>query len=63
MPPPQPTHQRSPQPLQLVQQRDRDGARSGPPATQEDLAEMARLKDLPAYAAGLGDGDYSVGPQ
>jgi enterochelin esterase-like enzyme len=36
---------------------------SGPPATQEDLAEMAKLKDLPAYAAGLGDGDYSVGPQ
>jgi enterochelin esterase-like enzyme len=41
------------------------GARgpSGPPATPADIAEMARLNDLPPYAGGLGDGDYSVGPQ
>ena len=35
----------------------------GPPATPADIAEMATLKDLPAYAGGLGDGNYSVGPQ
>jgi iron(III)-enterobactin esterase len=39
------------------------GARvPGPPASAADLAEMAKLKDLPAYANGLDDGDYSVGP-
>jgi len=36
--------------------------RGGPPATAEEIAEMAKLDELPAYAAGLGDGDYSVGP-
>jgi iron(III)-enterobactin esterase len=36
--------------------------RMGPPATPADVAEMATLMDLPAYASGLGDGDYSVGP-
>jgi enterochelin esterase-like enzyme len=34
----------------------------GPPATPEDLAVIAKLKDLPAYAAGLPDGNYSTGP-
>jgi enterochelin esterase-like enzyme len=38
------------------------GRRGGQPATAEEIAEMARLNDLPAYGAGLGDGDYSVGP-
>ena len=34
----------------------------GPPATPEDLAMIAKLKDLPTYQSGLGDGDYSIGP-
>jgi len=34
----------------------------GPPATDADKAEMATLMDRPPYASGLGDGDYSVGP-
>ena len=34
----------------------------GPPATPEDLAMIAKLNDLPLYASGLGDGDYSIGP-
>jgi enterochelin esterase-like enzyme len=41
------------------------GARGGPggaPASAADIAEMAKLDLLPAYAAGVGDGDYSVGP-
>lgn len=32
------------------------------PATPEDTAEMAKLPALPAYRAGAGDGDYSIGP-
>src|SRR5471032_740762 len=36
---------------------------SGPPATDADKAEMAKLMDLPDYATGLGDGDYSTGPK
>lgn len=32
------------------------------PATPSDLAEMAKLKDLPPYAPGAGDGDYFIGP-
>jgi iron(III)-enterobactin esterase len=32
------------------------------PATEADIAEMARLSDLPPYASGLGDGNYSTGP-
>jgi iron(III)-enterobactin esterase len=40
----------------------RRGGPPGPPATAEDIAQMAKLNDLPTYAAGLGDGDYSVGP-
>jgi enterochelin esterase-like enzyme len=39
------------------------GGRGGPPATPADIAEMAKLNELPAYASGLGDGEYSVGPQ
>jgi enterochelin esterase-like enzyme len=34
----------------------------GPPATAEDLAMIAKLNDLPPYRSGLGDGDYSIGP-
>ncbi len=34
----------------------------GAPATPAEVAEMAKLKDLPPYAVGLGDGDYSTGP-
>jgi enterochelin esterase family protein len=40
----------------------RGGRGRGVPATAADLAEMAKLKDLPPYASGLGDGDYSIGP-
>jgi enterochelin esterase-like enzyme len=40
----------------------RAGRNPGPPATDADKAEMATLMDLPTYAGGLGDGDYSVGP-
>ena len=32
------------------------------PATPADLEEMAKLKDLPAYTPGAGDGDYFIGP-
>ncbi len=35
---------------------------AGPPATEADKAEMAKLMDLPTYASSLGDGDYSTGP-
>ncbi len=42
------------------------GARRGgppaPPATAEEIAEMATLNSLPTYASGLGVGNYSVGP-
>jgi enterochelin esterase-like enzyme len=41
----------------------RRGGPPGPPATAEDIAQMAKLNDLPPYATGLGDGDYSVGPK
>jgi len=34
----------------------------GAPATADEMATMAKLKDLPTYATGLGDGDYSTGP-
>jgi enterochelin esterase-like enzyme len=34
----------------------------GAPATADEMAQMAKLKDLPDYAIGLGDGDYSTGP-
>jgi enterochelin esterase family protein len=40
----------------------RRGGPPGPPATPEDIASMAKLNDLPPYATGLADGDYSVGP-
>ena len=33
------------------------------PATSEDHAAIARLSDLPAWHAGAGDGDYSIGPE
>ncbi|PWU11673.1 MAG: esterase [Terriglobia bacterium] len=33
------------------------------PATSEDRAAIARLSDLPAWHAGAGDGDYSIGPE
>lgn len=33
------------------------------PATSEDLADVARLADLPSWHAGAGDGDYSIGPE
>src|SRR5689334_22093382 len=32
------------------------------PATPEDLAEIAKLPNLPVWAKGAGDGDYSIGP-
>lgn len=40
------------------------GARGGrgTPASAEEVAEMAMLATLPPYATGLGDGDYSIGP-
>lgn len=40
------------------------GARGGrgTPASSEEVAEMAKLADLAPYATGLGDGDYSIGP-
>ena len=41
-------------------------ARRGPAAVAQpppqDMADMARLMDLPAWKAGAPDGDYSVGP-
>ncbi|HLK49289.1 MAG TPA: alpha/beta hydrolase-fold protein [Bryobacteraceae bacterium] len=33
------------------------------PATPEDRAAIARLSDLPAWHAGAGDGDFSIGPE
>lgn len=44
------------------------GGKGGTPrpasvATLEDIAEMARLAALPAWTAGSGDEDYSVGPE
>ncbi|MEO8097909.1 MAG: alpha/beta hydrolase-fold protein [Acidobacteriota bacterium] len=43
------------------------GAKGGParvqnPATPEDIAELAKLPNLPTWSAGSGDGDYSTGP-
>jgi enterochelin esterase-like enzyme len=38
------------------------GQRPGNPATPEDLADIARLMNLPAWAKGYGEGDFSVGP-
>ena len=38
------------------------GQRPGNPATPEDLAEIAKLANLPAWAKSSGDGDYSIGP-
>jgi len=40
----------------------RRGQRNGVPASDAEQAEMARLIDLPGYATGLPDGDYSAGP-
>ena len=34
----------------------------GAPATEAEKAAMAKLADLPTYASGLDDGDYSTGP-
>ena len=39
------------------------GGRGGVPATEADIAAMAKLSDLPNYAPGVGDGDYSTGPE
>ena len=38
------------------------GPRAVSQPTPEDMADMARLMDLPAWKAGAPDGDYSVGP-
>lgn len=40
----------------------RGRGRGGPPATPEDVAEIAKLMTLPTWAINLGDGDYSIGP-
>ncbi|MDP9169705.1 MAG: hypothetical protein M3N54_03730 [Acidobacteriota bacterium] len=32
------------------------------PQSAADIAEMAKLKDLPAWTSGAVDGDYSTGP-
>ena len=32
------------------------------PASPEDIAEMAKLPNLPVWRAGASDGDYSIGP-
>jgi enterochelin esterase-like enzyme len=55
----------NPAPPATVPARGARGARgpAGPPPSPEDIAEMAKLMDLPAYTHGLGDGDYSVGPR
>jgi len=36
--------------------------RAAVPPSTEDLAEMAKLMDLPAWKPGAADGDYSTGP-
>jgi hypothetical protein len=38
------------------------GPRVASVATPEDLAEIAKLANLPAWVKGSGDGDYSTGP-
>src|SRR5436190_17536949 len=38
------------------------GQRPGSPATPEDLAEIAKLANLPTWVKGSGDGDFSTGP-
>jgi hypothetical protein len=41
------------------------GAGKGGPAsvaTPEDLADIAKLANLPAWVKGSGDGDFSIGP-
>ena len=38
------------------------GNRVQVPATEADMAEIAKLNDLPQYAIGLADGNYSTGP-
>lgn len=40
----------------------RKGGPPGPPITPAEQAEIAKLADLPAWKAGDGDGDYSIGP-
>jgi enterochelin esterase-like enzyme len=38
------------------------GARPQVPASAQDIAEMAKLADLPAWTSAAVDGDYSTGP-
>jgi iron(III)-enterobactin esterase len=38
------------------------GQRRGPPLTDADSAEIAKLKDLPEWKIALSEGDYSTGP-
>ncbi len=38
------------------------GRAGGIPATPADVAEMAKLANLPPYTSEAGDGDYSLGP-
>jgi enterochelin esterase-like enzyme len=41
---------------------DRRGGNRGGPMTAAEQAEIAKLAELPAWKAGDGDGNYSVGP-
>lgn len=40
----------------------RGGGRGGAPLTAADQAEIAKLNDFPAWKPGVGDGNYSIGP-
>lgn len=52
--------------VQTSAQAQNKGGKGGAqraPATAEDLADIAKLAELPAWTAGAGDGDYSIGPE
>ena len=52
--------------LNQIQMQAQPRGQGGPqraPATAEDLVDIAKLRDLPAWTPGAGAGDYSIGPE
>ena len=51
-----------PHSLRLLGRVPRRAANPGSPATPEDLTDIAKLANLPAWVKSAGDGDFSTGP-
>ena len=51
-----------PQPAGAGKGGAKGGQRPASVATPEDLADVAKLPNLPAWVKGAGDGDFSTGP-